>query len=69
MIGESTAVLLQGTFFGYMSLAWGLGCIAGPALGGVFARPCERHAGMWLCGQGQLLQERWAGEGLGVGRR
>ncbi|GLI58932.1 hypothetical protein VaNZ11_000718 [Volvox africanus] len=58
MIGESTDVLLQGKFFGYMSLAWGLGCIAGPALGGAFSRPCSRLPYLTLCGDGQLLRAR-----------
>ncbi|PNG99489.1 Protein ZINC INDUCED FACILITATOR-LIKE 1, partial [Tetrabaena socialis] len=57
MIGESTEVLLQGKFFGYMSLAWGLGCIAGPAVGGAFARPCARMV-LPLCGRGELLADR-----------
>ncbi|GLC73711.1 hypothetical protein PLESTF_001411000 [Pleodorina starrii] len=58
MIGESTDVLLQGKFFGYISLAWGLGCIAGPALGGAFSRPCSRLPRLPLCGEGQLLAAR-----------
>ncbi|GIL70232.1 hypothetical protein Vretifemale_1079 [Volvox reticuliferus] len=58
MIGESTDVLLQGKFFGYMSLAWGLGCIAGPALGGAFSRPCSRLPHLTMCGEGQLLRAR-----------
>ncbi|EFJ50590.1 hypothetical protein VOLCADRAFT_103803 [Volvox carteri f. nagariensis] len=58
MIGESTDVLLQGKFFGYMSLAWGLGCIAGPALGGAFSRPCSRLPHLPLCEEGQLLRAR-----------
>ncbi|KXZ56025.1 hypothetical protein GPECTOR_2g1577 [Gonium pectorale] len=58
MIGESTAVLLQGKFFGYMSLAWGLGCIAGPAMGGAFSRPCDGRLRLPLCRPGQLLRAR-----------
>ncbi|KAG2501487.1 hypothetical protein HYH03_001264 [Edaphochlamys debaryana] len=61
MIGESTSVLQQGKLFGYMSLAWGLGCIAGPALGGMFSRPCREGGRMTSlpgCGPGGLFRGR-----------
>ncbi|KAG2445989.1 hypothetical protein HXX76_000592 [Chlamydomonas incerta] len=58
MIGESTDTLLQGKFFGYMSLAWGLGCIAGPAMGGAFSRPCNRAPHMPGCGEHGLFRVR-----------
>ncbi|MEW5308918.1 MAG: hypothetical protein WDW38_000838 [Sanguina aurantia] len=44
VIGESADPLLQGTMFGYMSLAWGLGAIAGPLLGGRPVPPLRQPA-------------------------
>lgn len=60
IIGESADPLLQGTMFGYMSLAWGLGAIAGPLLGGALSHPCENlpRASIAWCGEGQLMHSR-----------
>lgn len=58
MIGESMSPLAQGQMFGYMSLAWGMGTIMGPALGGALAQHCGKWPGAPLCGPGQLFAVR-----------
>lgn len=66
IIGESLAPPDQAVAFGYFSLAWGLGALVGPALGGTLARPCgpRRPPGDTsdgenaLCAPGALLYER-----------
>jgi MFS family permease len=55
MIGESCDSLMQGKVMSYMSLAWGLGCIAGPTIGGLLAQPCNTWPGMVGCSAGGLL--------------
>lgn len=48
----------QAKMFGYMSLAWGLGTVVGPLVGGALARPCDNYRHVALCGPGQLFRER-----------
>lgn len=50
MLGESYDRLTQGRVMSYMQLAWGLGCIAGPAIGGVLSQPCNTRKGLLGCG-------------------
>ncbi|WIA44282.1 hypothetical protein OEZ86_007089 [Tetradesmus obliquus] len=58
MIGESCDPLTQGRAMSYMSLAWGLGCIAGPTIGGLLAQPCASWPGMAGCSTDGLLRVR-----------
>lgn len=58
MIGESCDPLTQGRAMSYMSLAWGLGCIAGPTIGGLLAQPCASWPGMAGCSTNGLLRVR-----------
>jgi hypothetical protein len=54
----------QGRVMSYMSLSWGVGCVVGPALGGLLSQPCARWAGgLAVCGDGGLLAARWARRG------
>lgn len=49
----------QGKAFGYFSLAWGLGALVGPALGGALANPCTGVLqSSAACASGSLLQQR-----------
>ncbi|KAK9796255.1 hypothetical protein WJX73_006157 [Symbiochloris irregularis] len=58
MIGEALSPEGQAKPMAYLSLAWGLGTIAGPSLGGLLSLPCEKINHMPLCGPGQLLSAR-----------
>jgi hypothetical protein len=62
MIGESCDPLTQGQVMSYMSLAWGLGCIAGPSIGGLLSQPCNSWPGMAGCSDGGLLRARWVAQ-------
>jgi MFS family permease len=59
MIGESCDPLTQGQVMSYMSLAWGLGCIAGPSIGGLLSQPCNSWPEMVGCSDGGLFRARW----------
>lgn len=65
MVGESCDALAQGRVMAAMSLSWGLGCVAGPTIGGLLAQPCSSWQHMPGCRAGGLLQARWVG-GWGV---
>eukprot|EP00200_Dunaliella_tertiolecta_P013041 CAMPEP_0202392632 /NCGR_PEP_ID=MMETSP1127-20130417/92481_1 /ASSEMBLY_ACC=CAM_ASM_000462 /TAXON_ID=3047 /ORGANISM="Dunaliella tertiolecta, Strain CCMP1320" /LENGTH=773 /DNA_ID=CAMNT_0048995161 /DNA_START=24 /DNA_END=2345 /DNA_ORIENTATION=- len=58
IIGESGDSLVQGKMFSNMSLAWGLGAVFGPLIGGALAQPCSNVAHMPLCEPGELFFER-----------
>ncbi|KAI8462328.1 MAG: hypothetical protein J3K34DRAFT_462986 [Monoraphidium minutum] len=58
IIGESCDSLLQGKVMAMMSLSWGLGCVAGPLIGGLLSQPCEAWPGAPLCGEGGALRHR-----------
>lgn len=46
---------------GYLSLAWGMGTIIGPFVGGTLADPCARLSQLpLLCGDSGLLRARYA---------
>jgi MFS family permease len=59
MIGESTDFTSQAIAFGYLGLAFGVGTVLGPLIGGTLTYPCD-ELGPWLplCGVGQLNQTR-----------
>jgi hypothetical protein len=42
-----------------MSLGWGIGCVAGPAIGGLLSQPCDSWPGAPLCGEAGLFRARW----------
>lgn len=44
--------------FSYMSLAWGLGAVFGPLIGGSLAQPCANIPSMPFCKPGELFDER-----------
>eukprot|EP00983_Pelagomonas_calceolata_P025086 788865-Pelagomonas_calceolata.AAC.7 len=46
-----------GKMFSNMSLAWGLGAVFGPLIGGALAQPCSNVAHMPLCEPGELFFE------------
>ena len=55
MIGESTDFTSQAVAFGYLGLAFGVGTVLGPLVGGALSMPCENIGpGLPLCGDGQL---------------
>ncbi|CAL8468781.1 g8322 [Coccomyxa elongata] len=55
MIGESTDFTSQAVAFGYLGLAFGVGTVLGPLVGGALSMPCENiGSGFPLCGEGQL---------------
>lgn len=59
MFGEALDSIGQGIAFSYFSIAWGLGALAGPLLGGVFAKPCSGLLeGTAVCSPDSLLQRR-----------
>jgi hypothetical protein len=69
MIGESYSAAAQAHMMAYMSLAWGVGAILGPAVGGALSQPCAAPGGSGgttsgqgsaagVCGPGGLLLER-----------
>lgn len=59
ILGEALSPVDQGMAFGYFSIAWGIGALAGPLIGGVFALPCNTLlSGTALCAEGSLLQRR-----------
>ncbi len=60
MIGESTDFTSQAVAFGYLGLAFGVGTVLGPLVGGALSMPCENIGpGFPLCGEGQLNAVRW----------
>ena len=59
MIGESTDFTSQAVAFGYLGLAFGVGTVLGPLIGGSLASPCEEFGPRFpLCGPGQLNAAR-----------
>ena len=59
MVGESCSAQGQARPLSYLSLAWGLGTIVGPAVGGVLSRPCSTFGHRFpLCHSGQLFDAR-----------
>lgn len=58
LAGESGDTLIQGKMFGYMSLAWGLGTVVGPLIGGSLARPCDRFGSFPMCAEGNVFSSR-----------
>jgi MFS family permease len=65
MIGESYSADAQAHMMAYMSLAWGVGAILGPAVGGALSQPCAgpsssggQGSAAGVCGPGGLLVER-----------
>ncbi|EIE22258.1 MFS general substrate transporter [Coccomyxa subellipsoidea C-169] len=55
MIGESTDFTSQAVAFGYLGLAFGVGTVLGPLVGGALSMPCENVGpGFPLCGEGHL---------------
>ena len=58
MIGEALSSEAQAKPMAYLSLAWGLGTISGPSLGGLLSFPCDKIPHMPLCQPGQLLNVR-----------
>ena len=63
ILGESLTGEEQGKAFAYFSIAWGLGALLGPLLGGIFSFPCSQAGGMLqstaLCHEDSLLQRRY----------
>ncbi len=41
VLGESCDAIAQAQAMSYLNLAWGLGTILGPVIGGYFAYPCD----------------------------
>ncbi|DBB02074.1 TPA: hypothetical protein ACH3X1_000646 [Trebouxia sp. C0004] len=59
MIGESMDLGTQAKALGYLSLAWGLGTILGPLLGGALSAPCKAYGSAFpFCQPGQLFIAR-----------
>ena len=59
MIGESTDFTSQAIAFGYLGLAFGVGTVLGPLIGGTLTYPCQELGfALPLCGEGQLNQIR-----------
>lgn len=57
LMTEVTDATNRGVAFGSLSTGWGLGTVAGPALGGALAMPCDGFlAGTSFCGTGGLLE-------------
>jgi hypothetical protein len=64
MIGETCDTLQQGVIMSYMSLSWGLGCVAGPSIGGVcvcVSSPCIILFHTLIASQCMRLQHGIAG--------
>jgi hypothetical protein len=58
---DAACVVLAGTVtqvLSYMSLAWGIGCVVGPSLGGLLSDPCTHFPSLPGCAPGGLLQAR-----------
>lgn len=49
----------QGKVLAWMTLAWGLGGVTGPFIGGVASQPCARWPHAPLCADGGLFRHRW----------
>ncbi len=62
VLGESCDAVAQAQAMSYLNLAWGLGTILGPVIGGYFAYPCENifSPGSFLCTPGGVMQTRCA---------
>ena len=59
MIGESTDFTSQAIAFGYLGLAFGVGTVLGPLIGGTLTYPCNTFGASFpLCGPGQLNDAR-----------
>lgn len=59
MIGESTDFTSQAIAFGYLGLAFGVGTVLGPLIGGTLTYPCDNFGASFpLCGPGQLNAAR-----------
>ncbi|GAB4814743.1 hypothetical protein N2152v2_001789 [Parachlorella kessleri] len=62
ILGEALTGEEQGKAFAYFSIAWGLGALLGPLLGGIFSFPCSQGGGMLqgtaVCHEDSLLQRR-----------
>lgn len=57
-LGESCDSTNQALGYSYLSMAWGLGSVVGPAMGGFASRPCEPSSVLhrvFPCGEGALL--------------
>ncbi len=61
MLGEGTDFSSQAKAFGYLGLAFGVGSVLGPMIGGGLSMPCQNYGPQFpLCGPGQLNETRQA---------
>lgn len=59
MLGEGTDFTSQAVAFGYLGLAFGVGTVLGPMIGGALSMPCQNIGPSFpLCGLGQLNDTR-----------
>lgn len=59
MIAETTDASNQALALGYMAMAWAIGTVMGPVVGGATAMPCSTYGEDFpLCGPGGLFQAK-----------
>ena len=61
VLGESCDAVAQAQSMSYLNLAWGLGTILGPVIGGYFVYPCDGALShdSYFCQHGSLLRTRY----------
>lgn len=61
VLGESCDAVAQAQSMSYLNLAWGLGTILGPVIGGYFVYPCDGVLShdSYFCQHGSLLRTRY----------